>query len=85
MNPAAAEFAPQEQHDSTRYRGKVKTFNAQKGFGFIDCQETHALYARDVFLHQRQAQEAGLKEGMECTFEVDKNAKGQPQARNVQA
>jgi len=80
MNAEAPEFSVPK-----RYHGKVKTFNAQKGFGFIECDETMALYARDVFLHQRQAMEAGVKEGMACHFEVDINNKGQPQARNVQA
>jgi len=80
MNAEAPEFALPK-----RYNGRVKTFNFQKGFGFIECEETMALYARDVFLHQRQAIESGLKQGMACQFEVEVNNKGQPQARNVQA
>lgn len=61
-------------------RGKVKWFNANKGYGFI-AQEGGA----DVFVHFSAISGDGFKtleEGQEVEFEVVNGAKG-PQAANV--
>jgi len=63
------------------YEGKVKTYNGDKGFGFLSCDELFARYRRDVFLHKNQA--AGLSIGDTVMFEVQINEKGHPQARKV--
>lgn len=42
--------------------GKVKTFNKQKGFGFINCQEEEG----DIFFHYSSLVMEGYK-----TIEVD--------------
>lgn len=60
--------------------GKVKWFNAEKGFGFIEREG-----GRDVFVHFSAINMEGYKtldEGMEVNFEVVEGAKG-PQAANV--
>jgi CspA family cold shock protein len=60
--------------------GKVKWFDAKKGFGFIE-QES----GDDVFVHFRAIQGDGYKslvEGQEVEFELEDGAKG-PQAANV--
>jgi len=62
--------------------GKVKSYNAEKGFGFIDCADTFAKYGRDVFLHKEQAD--GLAVGDPVLFTVEINPRGQPQARKVE-
>lgn len=62
-------------------QGKVKWFNAQKGFGFIEVEGQE-----DVFVHFSAIQDEGFKvleEGQEVTFEITEGARG-PQAANVQ-
>ena len=62
------------------YTGKVKWFNEQKGYGFIEKEE-----GEDVFVHFSAVQEDGFKnlqEGQEVEFEVVEGDRG-PQAANV--
>ncbi|WP_210367131.1 cold-shock protein CspD [Bacillus sp. REN3] len=60
--------------------GKVKWFNAEKGFGFIEREG-----GDDVFVHFSAIQGEGFKsleEGQEVSFDVEQGARG-PQAANV--
>ncbi|MCE4047376.1 MULTISPECIES: cold-shock protein [Bacillaceae] len=60
--------------------GKVKWFNAEKGFGFIESTE-----GQDVFVHFSAIQSEGFKtleEGQDVTFEIVEGNRG-PQAANV--
>ena len=62
-------------------QGKVKWFNAEKGFGFIERES-----GDDVFVHFSAIQGEGFKtleEGKEVSFEIEQGARG-PQAANVQ-
>ena len=62
-------------------QGKVKWFNAEKGFGFIEREG-----GEDVFVHFSAIQSDGFKsldEGQAVTFEVEQGQRG-PQATNVQ-
>ena len=60
--------------------GKVKWFNAEKGFGFIERED-----GNDVFVHFSAITMDGFKtlnEGSEVVFDVVDGDKG-PQAANV--
>lgn len=60
--------------------GKVKWFNADKGFGFIETAE-----GKDVFVHFSAIQSEGFKtldEGQDVEFDVVQGNRG-PQAANV--
>jgi cold shock protein len=62
-------------------KGKVKWFNAEKGYGFIENED-----GGDVFVHFSNIQKDGFKtleEGQAVSFEIVQGAKG-PQASNVQ-
>ena len=61
-------------------QGKVKWFNAEKGYGFIEGQD-----GKDVFVHFSAIVQYGFKsleEGQEVEFDVVEGARG-PQAANV--
>ena len=62
--------------------GKVKWFNAEKGFGFIERED-----GDDVFVHFSAIQADGFKtleEGQDVEFEIVEGERG-PQAANVTA
>lgn len=62
--------------------GKVKWFNAEKGFGFIE-----SAGSPDVFAHFSAIQSTGFKklnEGDEVEFDVEEGQRGKgPQAKNI--
>ncbi|MCR5229596.1 MAG: cold-shock protein [Solobacterium sp.] len=60
--------------------GKVKWFNAEKGYGFITTDE-----GKDVFVHYSAIQGEGFKtldEGQAVEFDITQSDRG-PQASNV--
>ncbi|MGF7050592.1 CspA family cold shock protein [Paenibacillus sp. DS2015] len=61
-------------------QGKVKWFNAEKGYGFLETDD-----GSDVFVHFSAIQTDGFKsldEGQAVEFDVVDGARG-PQAANV--
>ena len=66
---------------SVQVEGKVKWFNDEKGFGFIEQEG-----GKDVFVHFNNINSTGgrktLKEGQRVTMKVTDGQKG-PQAENV--
>ncbi|BAB07329.1 cold shock domain-containing protein [Halalkalibacterium halodurans] len=61
-------------------QGKVKWFNAEKGFGFIERED-----GDDVFVHFSAINTDGFKtldEGQSVEFDIVEGARG-PQAANV--
>merc|ERR1712048_1091257 len=64
-----------------RFTGVIKSFNAEKGYGFIESAEAYSFYQRDVFLHK--ALIGNLSVGATVTFTVEVNKEGMPQARDI--
>ena len=61
-------------------QGKVKWFNAEKGYGFIERED-----GGDVFVHFSAIQTEGFKtleEGQAVSFDIVEGNRG-PQAANV--
>ncbi len=63
--------------------GKVKWFNADKGFGFIEPSDG----SKDVFVHRNNVDglgyDEGLRDGEEVEYDVERAEKGLS-ATNVQ-
>ena len=66
-------------------QGKVKWFNSQKGFGFIQPDDG----TTDIFVHISAVERAGLfnlNEGQKVSYEAVPNPKnGKTSAENLQA
>tara|TARA_B110000014_G_C19587615_1_gene312109 strand:- start:254 stop:490 length:237 start_codon:yes stop_codon:yes gene_type:complete len=61
--------------------GKIKWYNARKGFGFIEQNDG----GKDIFVHASAVKDAGfrrLEEGQEISFDVEDSPKG-PNAINL--
>lgn len=78
-----------------QYCGRIKSYNPKQGYGFLDCQQAHDAFGRDVFIHKAQMGELlgrfvgpGTKLDpktlkMSVRFSVEINKSGMPQARDV--
>ena len=61
--------------------GKVKWFNAQKGFGFIEGED-----GKDIFVHYSGIAKEGFKtldEGEPVDFDIEEGNEGKTKAVNV--
>jgi CspA family cold shock protein len=69
------------EEETNMEQGKVKWFNAEKGYGFIERED-----GDDVFVHFSAIQGDGFKtleEGQDVTFEIEQGQRGL-QATNVE-
>ncbi len=60
----------------SKQKGKVKWFDAEKGFGFIQPDEG----GKDIFVHRNNVENLGFQEGLEdgeaVEFAVEETDKG---------
>lgn len=73
----------QDDSLSVRYIGTLKSYNLERGFGFIFCAETYDKFGSDVFLHKEQTPEK-LAVGDGVGFSLRLSQRGQPQAKDVE-
>jgi CspA family cold shock protein len=62
---------------SNRYNGTVKSFNSEKGFGFIQLEDKSS----SIFVHHIEIKNDGyglvsLNHGQKVTFEIGTNEQG---------
>jgi len=77
-----ASLIEQGQAQGERVVGVIKSFDAAKGFGFIQCDDTFAVHQRDVFLSDKQL--GPFMVGALVSFDVTLNNKGHPQAQSLE-
>eukprot|EP00439_Symbiodinium_sp_Y106_P015097 s6791_g2.t1 len=67
------------------FMGRIKAFNAEKGFGFIVSEELASLgYLEDVFLLAKDAPRPTCEAGHVVAFKAFLNSRGHPQAKDVE-
>jgi len=76
-------YPPSRALTERRGKGVIKSFNPQAGFGFIQCEELHAVFGNDVFLHQKQL--GDFVPGAAVTFAVCLSKDNKPQAYDLMA
>lgn len=64
------------------YVGTVRSFNPHKGWGFVECADTHKVYGSDVFLLKNDLNGFGVNKGDQVSFDVTQTEKG-ARATNV--
>jgi len=74
-------YPPTKMLTERRGVGTVKSFNEEKGFGFIDCKELKEIFGADVFVHKKQIE--GLPVGTYVNFAVALSKDCKPQAYDV--
>jgi CspA family cold shock protein len=65
-------------------QGTVKWFNSQKGFGFIQPDDS----SKDVFVHISAVERAGLSglnEGQKLTYDLEQGQQGKTSAINLKS
>merc|ERR1719336_3441795 len=71
------------------YRGTLKSFSLENGFGFIHNDELRSKYGADVFLHKTQYVDYQSKWGgtlyphSPVCFRLELGNQGKPQARDL--
>lgn len=62
-----------------RQKGKVKWFDAVKGFGFIQPDDG----GKDIFVHRNNVENLGFQEGLEDNEEVEFSVEETPDRKSV--
>jgi len=63
--------------------GTLKSFSPAQGYGFIACDEVFSNYQRDVYFDKSQLPRNNWHFGQTLEFVVIHNARGHPQARQI--
>lgn len=71
LNSIKRFFANQSEKAKNSKIGRVKFFNRQKGYGFIESQNT----SKDVFVHATNLED-NIRKGDQVAFELNYGTKG---------
>jgi len=69
--------------DGNLLTGAIKTYNPDKGWGFITSDELLANFGKDIFLHKREVADHIPSPGEEVQFMAIINKDGRPEATGV--
>merc|ERR1719329_1451053 len=72
---ALADGQAQSGAQDRRFVGTIKSFNKEKGYGFIACAEVKEAYGTDVFIHHHQLGPFAV--GSEVSFLMSHSKDGQ--------
>jgi len=76
-------YPPSKALIERRSVGVIKSFNQERGFGFIQCPELFSTFGNDVFLHRSQLGPHGV--GTNVSFAVMLNKDSKPQGYDLMA
>jgi len=65
------------------FTGQVKSFNAEKGWGFLVSDELQQIFGKDIFLHRQELDGTVPSPGDVMQFTVEQGRTGQLEAKNV--
>merc|ERR1712048_1103667 len=66
-----------------QFTGTVKSYNEQKGWGFIDCSEAKSIYKKDIFFHKREVEGVEFSVGDAVEFTIQLSSEGRPEASGL--
>lgn len=76
-------YGPAGGESAGSFVGTIKSYNAEKGWGFIACDEAMQLYGKDMFLHKKELGDYVPSVGEQVQFTATIGSNGQPQAGSV--
>lgn len=82
QSAAMAAALARTQQQAMMHYGRVKSYNPDKGFGFIECHQTFQHFRRDVFLHKSVIGDTNVGDVVWFTCDVDQ--RGMPQATRIE-
>lgn len=74
-----------EGEEATVFTGVIKSFNAEKGWGFVASEDLQQTFGKDIFIHKRELDGHTPNTGEEVQFSVEIDEGGQPVAKNATA
>jgi len=82
--PENESLATRKPSDGPFYLGILKSYSSAQGYGFIQCDDVHKIYKRDIYFDRVQLPRPPVyNAGQTLEFAVGQNGKGQPQARQL--
>jgi len=75
-------FSTDKQAGNT-YSGTVKSFNADRGWGFIESDEIKATFQKDIYMHKKEFGGIVPNAGDPVQFTIQISEHGRPEATNI--